>query len=170
MTMKKFGAVLLAAVLMLCMAACGAKKDMQVFDYINQLSINSTVEDINAVVGFAGVADADNENHYVWQITEETSLVADMYSDTCNLRVETSDELLKSSKVSFDRYDEIDSALDSGESMTYEEMAEVLGDAGYMVEKGDFSTSYRWVAADGGYLRAIFSASNGKCTMISGWF
>ena len=39
-----------------------------------------------------------------------------------------------------------------------------------MIEKNSTTTVYEWVNNEGGFLKATFSNSNGRCTLVSGRF
>lgn len=146
------------------------KDATKVVDYIEKLDNNSTLEDVNKLVGFDGVVDSKNEKKYVWNITDTSSLTATFVNKGyTSLEIEIEDDLLKNSNVDFSKYKEISSALKNGETVTYDAFKEKVGGVdGTPVAKTSISTSYRWVNEKGGYLRATFNNKTKKCTFVSG--
>lgn len=146
------------------------KKSTKVIEYISKLDNNSTLEDINKLIGFDGVVDSDNNKKYVWDITETSSLTATFSNKGyTSIEIDIEDELLKNDKVDFSKYEEISSALKNGDTVTYDDFKEKVGGVdGTPVTKSYISTSYKWVNKKGGYLKASFNNKTKKCTFVSG--
>ncbi len=73
-------------------------------------------------------------------------------------------------KADFSRYDEIKKALNSKESLTYDDFVEMVGGVqGFLEKKTKSSRQYEWVNEDGGYLSGYFNLDK-KCTMLTGRF
>ena len=149
-----------------------AKKDTKVFEYIEKLDLDNSVDEITEMIGLEPkVEEESSYNKYTWTITDYTSLIALEQSSgsVYNIKVETSNDIMKNKKVDFSKYDEIQAALKSGNSLTYDEFVEKVGNVqGYLIEKSSISTAYKWVSDEGAYLRATFNNTSKKCTFVSG--
>lgn len=158
---------------------CGSSKKASVktngkcnvFECMDLVSVDSSVEDINKIIGVEGHLQEGSDIIYVWDLSDETSIEGLMTNGKITrFDAEFPHELVKSKKADFSKFDEIKSALKTKESLTYDEFAKKVGDEGTVSTKTSSSVSYIWVNADGGYLTASFSASSGKCTIASGRF
>lgn len=144
------------------------KKDLAVFDYMDKISPENTVEEINNIIGSEGELVDEKYNGYSWKITDETTLEAKYYSSkTATLKVKIDDDLLKDDKTDLSCAKDLKSQINSTNGIKYEDFVSKIGSKGYIVEKNSSSTTYRWVNSKGGYLKATFSNSSGKCTFFS---
>lgn len=151
------------------------KGNCDVFECIQKVESDNTLEDINNLVGFEGEKGSEGSGWttYNWEITEDTSLSVTFYesSSTCGAKIEFDNDLIKNKKVDFSKYDEVKSALQNGETVTYDDLKEKFGGVdGTLVETSSVSKSYKWVNSEGGYLTANVSGQNQRCTMIMGRF
>lgn len=175
-------AAALCAALTMGLSACGAAApEAKVVDYMKQITLENNVSDINAIIGADGVKESkDSYDKYVWTIGEDATISALVDPDgsvtgeagtVYNLKADFDDKLIANGGVKFDRYDEIDAALDTDESLTYEQFVEIIGGVeGTLVERSTSSVKYLWADNDGGYIGATFSLDYGICTFVSGWF
>lgn len=188
--MKKFSIILLSVLCLIGLTGCAIKKedtksinsnlveeekteDSKVLKYIKEIEITSTVEEMNKIIGFEGELVTDSSyKKYTWKISDESSLSAIVYSSgISNISIEFGKDLIKNNKVDFSKYDEISSSIKKGDTITYAQFKEKVGGIeGTLIEKSSVSNSYKWVNRDGGYLKATFSTSSGKCTFVSGMF
>lgn len=151
------------------------KGNCDVFECIQKIETDNTLEEVNNLVGFDG--EKTNEGNgwitYDWEITEDSTLSVTFYesSSTCNVEIEFDDDLIKNKKVDFSKYEEVKSALQKGETLTYDDLKEKFGGVdGTLIEKSTGSNRYKWVNSQGGYLNVSFSNQTKKCTMIMGRF
>lgn len=190
---SKFGLLVLILCLVFVLSGCGAKKDssdndsesnnesssqesnssakedLKVFDYMDKIEPENTVEEINAIVGSEGELVDEQYNKYSWKITEDTTLTATYYSSkTATITIAIDDDLLEDDNTDLSSASDLKSEINSENGITYDDFVSKFGTDGYIVEKSSLSTSYRWVNSDGGYIKASFSKSSGKCTFFSG--
>lgn len=177
--MKKKIVLSFAALLLLVgVTGCDKKSSVKtngkcnVFECMDLVNIGDSVEDVNATIGLDGELLNGTENTYVWHLSEDTSLEVLLSSDSKVNRVDISfpDDTIKSKKVDFSKFDEIKKALSSKESITLDEFNKKVNGEGTLITKSSYSTSYRWINSDGGYLTASFNTSSGKCTIATGRF
>lgn len=181
--------VILCLVLgMVSLAGCGTKQESQnneaenkvpeeiskAFEYIKEIELTSKVEDINEKVGVEATEEKeDKDTIYTWKLSDNVSLVATIKEEgeIYSLAVEVKEDYLKNANVDFSKYSEISSVLKEGDTITYDQVKEKLGGTeGNMIEKNSTTTVYEWVNNEGGFLKATFSNSNGRCTLVSGRF
>lgn len=145
------------------------EEDLKVFDYMDKIEPENTVEEINAIVGSEGELIDEKYNKYSWKITENTTLTATYYSSkTATITVDIDDDLLENDKTDLSSAADLRSEINSENGVTYDDFVSKFGTNGYVVEKSSLSTAYRWVNSDGGYIKATFSKSSGKCTFFNG--
>lgn len=148
-------------------------KDAVVFDYINKIKGTETLEEVNQMIGSEGEKGSEGKGWttYEWKISDDTKFSATFYetSKTCEAKITFKDDLIKNDKVDFSKYNEIKSALNKSETVTYDQVKEKFGGVdGTLTSSGSSSKTYRWVNSKGGYLSASFSTNSGKCTFIMG--
>ncbi|MBQ9019172.1 MAG: hypothetical protein IJ097_02530 [Bacilli bacterium] len=186
--MKKFKLIALALVSVLLLTGCNlipskttttttkeakpAKGNCVVFDCIKQLDTKADLETVTKVMGFEGekINEGNGYTTYKWVIDSDKNeaLQAAFYSTSTSISITFSDEDIKNSKVDFSKYDEIKSALNNREKLTYDDIKSKFNAEGTLIEKTSFSTKYRWVNEKGGYLNATFGNTTGACSMIIG--
>lgn len=145
------------------------KEDLKVFEYMDKIKPENTVEEINSIIGSDGELVDEKYNKYTWKITDDTTLTATYYSaKTATITIDIDDDLLKDDKTDLSDSSNLKSEINSANGVKYEDMVSKFGTNGYMVEKRSSGTSYMWVNKDGGYIKANFSNDSGKCTSFFG--
>ena len=146
-----------------------SKEDLKVFEYMDKIKPENTVEEINSIIGSDGELVDEKYNKYTWKITDDTTLTATYYSaKTATITIDIYDDLLKDDKTDLSDSSNLKSEINSANGVKYEDMVSKFGTNGYMVEKRSSGTSYMWVNKDGGYIKANFSNGSGKCTSFFG--
>ena len=146
-----------------------SKEDLKVFEYMDKIKPENTVEEINSIIGSDGELVDEKYNKYTWKITDDTTLTATYYSSkTATITIDIDDDLLKDDKTDLSDSSNLKSEINSANGVKYEDMVSKFGTNGYMVEKRSSGTSYMWVNKDGGYIKANFSNDSGKCTSFFG--
>ena len=146
-----------------------SKEDLKVFEYMDKIKPENTVEEINSIIGSDGELVDEKYNKYTWKITDDTTLTATYYSaKTATITIDIDDDLLKDDKTDFSDSSNLKSEINSANGVKYEDMVSKFGTNGYMVEKRSSGTSYMWVNKDGGYIKANFLNGSGKCTSFFG--
>lgn len=146
-----------------------SKEDLKVFEYMDKIKPENTVEEINSIIGSDGELVDEKYNKYTWKITDDTTLTATYYSSkTATITIDIDDDLLKDDKTDLSDSSNLKSEINSANGVKYEDMVSKFGTNGYMVEKRSSGTSYMWVNKDGGYIKANFSNGSGKCTSFFG--
>lgn len=146
-----------------------SKEYLKVFEYMDKIKPENTVEEINSIIGSDGELVDEKYNKYTWKITDDTTLTATYYSaKTATITIDIDDDLLKDDKTDLSDSSNLKSEINSANGVKYEDMVSKFGTNGYMVEKRSSGTSYMWVNKDGGYIKANFSNGSGKCTSFFG--
>lgn len=146
-----------------------SKEDLKVFEYMDKIKPENTVEEINSIIGSDGELVDEKYNKYTWKITDDTTLTATYYSaKTATITIDIDDDLLKDDKTDLSDSSNLKSEINSANGVKYEDMVSKFGTNGYMVEKRSSGTSYMWINKDGGYIKANFSNGSGKCTSFFG--
>lgn len=146
-----------------------SKEDLKVFEYMDKIKPENTVEEINSIIGSDDELVDEKYNKYTWKITDDTTLTATYYSaKTATITIDIDDDLLKDDKTDLSDSSNLKSEINSANGVKYEDMVSKFGTNGYMVEKRSSGTSYMWVNKDGGYIKANFSNGSGKCTSFFG--
>lgn len=189
-TISKIGLLALILCLVFSLSGCGSKdndsnkdsksnssenstesnkEDLKVFEYMDKIKPENTVEEINSIIGSDGELVDEKYNKYTWKITDDTTLTATYYSaKTATITIDIDDDLLKDDKTDLSDSSNLKSEINSANGVKYEDMVSKFGTNGYMVEKRSSGTSYMWVNKDGGYIKANFSNDSGKCTSFFG--
>ena len=136
---------------------------------IKKLSPENTVEDINKVIGFEGKLTDEKNKIYVWKIASDEKITASYYSsDKATIEASYNKDEIKNDKVDFSKYEEIQSALKSSTSLTYDEFCSKVNAQGILYKISSYSNQYVWVNKNGEYLTGTFSKSTNKCTFVIG--
>ena len=136
---------------------------------IKKLKPENSVEDINKVIGFEGELTDEKYNIYTWKFTDTEKLTATYYSsDKATIEASYDKDELKNNKIDFSKYDEIQSALKSGSSLTYDEFCKKVNGNGVLYYISSYNNKYVWVNKNGEYLTGSFSTSTNKCTFVVG--
>lgn len=159
-----------------------SKGKCDVFECIERLDANNTLEEINEVIGFEGELTSDEEKYkvYTWELTEDTSIKVQFTYIVSAITNETTTRATISANfpgkmipktADFSKWNEIKTKLDNKESLTYDEFVKLVGGTeGKMKQKTQDSVSYTWYNAENGYLTATFDIETKKCTMATGRF
>lgn len=148
------------------------KGNHDVFECIKLINPKNSVEEINEIIGFEGKCTNEENKVYVWELTEDTNVEV-QYSKSNEGKIEISfpSKLIANDKVDFSRFSEIKKALNTKESLTYDQFVELVGGVeGTLKSKNSSSLKYEWDNTEGGYLFATFSVRTGKCTFTTGRF
>lgn len=148
------------------------KGNHDVFECIKLINPKNSVEEINEIIGFEGKCTNEENKVYVWELTEDTNVEV-QYSKSNEGKIEISfpSKLIANDKVDFSRFSEIKKALNTKESLTYDQFVELVGGVeGTLKSKNSSSLKYEWDNTEGGYLFATFSVQTGKCTFTTGRF
>ena len=135
---------------------------------IKQIKTESTVEEINQIIGFNGELVDERYDEYYWKISETSGISVTYYSGTTgNIKVDVEQDTLRDSRVNLSQMQTIKDKINDG--LTYEQVKSYVGNVdGILIEKSSYSLNYIWVNANGGYMDAYFSVSDGYCTIMSG--
>ena len=145
------------------------KGNCAALECIKKLKPENTVEEINAVIGFEGKLSDEKNKIYVWEIASDEKITASYYSsDKATIEASYNKDELKNDKVDFSKYDEIQTALKSGSSLTYDEFCSKVNDQGHLYKISTYSNQYVWVNKNAEYLTGTFSTSTNKCTFVIG--
>jgi hypothetical protein len=145
------------------------KGNCRALDCVKKLKPENTVEEINKVIGFEGKLTDEKYNTYTWEIATDEKITATYYSSNKATIDATYDrEELKDKNVTFSKYDEIQTALKSNTSLTYDEFCKKVNSKGYLYSVSSYSKKYVWVNKNGEYLTGTFSTSSNKCTFVIG--
>ena len=145
------------------------KGKCEALECIKKLKSENTVEDINKVIGFEGTLTDEKNKIYKWEIAENETITASYYSSTkATIDASYDKEALKNKKITFAKYDEIQSALKNGSSLTYDEFCKKVNGKGTLYSVSSYSKKYVWVNKNGEYLTGTFSTSTNKCTFVIG--
>ena len=112
------------------------KEDLKVFEYMDKIKPENTVEEINSIIGSDGELVDEKYNKYTWKITDDTTLTATYYSaKTATITIDIDDDLLKDDKTDLSDSSNLKSEINSANGVKYEDMVSKFGTNGYMVEK-----------------------------------
>lgn len=156
-------------------AKCG-----DVFQCIEKLDPESSLEEMNRVVGSDAelASEKDNTKVYKWTLADDTTIEArfETYehenSDNTRTFVTFSIEYpenLASHDADLSRWPEIKEKMGEADGVTYDQFVEMVGGVdGTIEEKSQGSKKFYWFNQNGGYLSASFDNDSGKCTFASG--
>ena len=148
------------------------KGNQDIFETINLLQPENTIEEVDEIIGFEGECTNEENKEYKWQISDNTSAKV-QYTEDNDAIIEISfpGKSIANENVDFSKFDEIKEAMQTSDSMTYEQIVEKLGGVqGTLKYKSKDTVKYEWDRPDGGYLICTFKLSNMKCTYASGKF
>lgn len=149
-----------------------AKGNCNALDCIKKLDTKDDLAKVNKVMGFEGelLREGSGYTTYKWVIDEDKdeSIEATFYTSSTTITANIKDDAIKNAKVDFSKYNEIKTAMNNRETVTYDDVKAKFGADGVLVEKSSTSNKYRWVNSEGRYLNANFSVTSGACTMIIG--
>lgn len=149
-------------------AAAEAEPNHEAEKYFESIEVSNTIEEINGIIGFEAEKNEYKEE-YKWKFEDETSIVANMTAGDMTLGLNFKKEAYANDKVDLSCYYDIEEALESGTSFTYEEIVEkVGGEAGILAGKTSTSKRYSWVDKHHVVFSATFSDNlEGRCSIIS---
>lgn len=145
-----------------------SKGNCSVFDCIQKITVEDSVNDINEIIGIQGEKLAEDDNTYYWELSDTTGIEVTYNSyNKGTVKAVYDKEMLENKKVDFSRYDSLQKRVNEG--IDYRDFISYLGNVdGTIIEKNSVTTKYSWVDKEGRYLNATFSNSSGKCTFILG--
>lgn len=145
------------------------KGNCRALECIKKIKPENTPEEINKVIGFEGKLTDEKNKIYTWEISKDEKVTASYYSsDKATIDASYDKEELKDKKITFDKYDDIQSALKTGTSLTYDEFCKKVNGKGVLYSVSTYSKKYVWVNKNGEYLTGTFSTSTNKCTFVIG--
>ena len=145
------------------------KGNCEALECVKKLKPENTVDEINKVIGFEGKITDEKNKIYSWEITSDEKVTASYYSsDKATIEATYNKDEIKNSKVDFSKYDEIQTALKSGSSLTYDEFCKKVNAEGVLYSISTYSKKYVWVNKNGEYLTGTFSTTTNKCTFVIG--
>ena len=146
-----------------------SKGNYDVFESIKKININSSIEEINKLIGFNGTEKANKT--YIWQLSPNTSIEVIYYEGIDNVSVKANfkDDMIINAKVDFSKVNEMKTKLNTEQGLTYKDVVNLLGDEGILKEKTSTVNTYKWVNEKGN-LTASFSTVSGKCISYNGMF
>lgn len=143
-----------------------------VFECIKKIKTTDNLETVTKIMGFEGklINEGTNYKTYKWPINNDKNEAVEVvfYTNGSSISIAFSDEDIKSSKVDFSKYEEIKTALNNKDKLTYKDIKTKFKAEGTLIEKSTTSNRYRWVNEKGRYINATFNNSSGACTMIFG--
>lgn len=149
-----------------------AKGNCNVFECIKKINLTDDLDKVTKVMGFEGnlLNEGSTYKTYKWVINHDKNEAVQVAfnANSTVISITFSDEDIKNPKVDFSKYEEIKTALNNKEKLTYTDIKTKLKADGTLIEKSTLSTRYRWVNENGRYINATFSNSTGACTMIFG--
>lgn len=180
---KKILIGLLSLVLVFSVTGCLPKKNVsgnndlkkqikgncRALDCIKKIKPENTVEEINKIIGFEGTLTDEKYNIYTWEIASDEKITASYYSSNkATIEASYDNDEIKNNKIDFSKYDEIQTALKNGSSLTYDEFCKKVNGKGILYSVSDYSNKYVWVNKNGEYLTGTFNKSSNKCTFVVG--
>ena len=181
---KKFLIGLLSLVVLFALTGCTSKSGIKngnntvkkqikgncdALDCMKKLKPENTVEEINNIIGFEGTVKDEKNNIYTWEIASDEKITASYYSsDKATIDASYDTNRLKDNKITFEKYDENQTSLKSGSSLTYDEFCNKVNGKGHLYSISSYSKKYVWVNKNGEYLTGTFSTTTNKCTFIIG--
>ena len=174
--MKKFlASIFCCGMIFFLVTGCGkgsaGKND--VFKYMEQLSANNSIEEMNKIIGSEGNLKKETDSYkiYSWDLGDDISISVQVSSSDKKTITASIPKKLFKKNADFSKWSEIKSKLNTKDSLTYDEFVKLVGGVeGVITQKSDDSVTYEWVNADGGYLNAYFDIDTNKCTMATGRF
>ena len=144
------------------------KGNCHAVECIKKINVESTVADINKIIGFDGELTDEKYNIYYWEISEDEGIKVAYYGgNKGTITADFDRDTIANSKVNFSRYSELQPRIKEG--ISYNDFKSYVGNVdGTITEKSSISTKYTWVSSDGSYLTASFSNSSNQCTFASG--
>ena len=183
---KLFAGVICLMIMVTLTVGCGgtsgskSKGKCEVFECVEKINTEGTIDDINKLIGFDGKVTSQSEagssyswKLYRWDLTEDDAIEV-RYNDSLNtISVEAiySRDSLKNKKVNFSNVKTEMKAINSKDGLKFEDVKKIVGGVdGNLVKKDSTTLTYTWYNAEGGSFTARFSTSSGKCTSYNGVF
>lgn len=179
---KKILNILLVVGLTVAITGCGnkeqssskSKENCDVFECLEKLNPNNTLEEMNNIIGFEGTLQSETDDYkiYNWSLTDETSITSQFMLKTGHATITTDyPSSMVPKTADFSKWDEIKSKLKNKETISYDEFVKLVGGVqGTLDQKTISSVTYVWNNSEGGYLNARFNAETGNCILATGRF
>ncbi|MBO5138525.1 MAG: hypothetical protein J6B89_02680 [Bacilli bacterium] len=145
------------------------KAKCSAIECIKKINVETTVEEVNKIIGVDGVLTDEKYNFYEYDLGNDEKITLKFYSSQKPTIIADFDkDDIADKKVDLSKLTELKSKVRSG--ITYDEFKAELGNTdGVLIEKSDSSNRYMWVSKKGGYVKATFRTSDNKCTFFSGY-
>ena len=141
----------------------------KIFDCINQIEPENTVDQINEIIGFKGDLIDKKYKIYNWSLSDKESIQIAYYSsDKSQIKIKYNRKDLADKKVNFSKHEQIKENLKKGVKITYDDLKKYFKTNGTMVAKSSMSKKYAWVSENGSYLIATINTNNNRCTLLTG--
>ena len=145
------------------------KANCKVFDCLNKIEPENTVDEINEIIGFDGDVTDEKYKIYNWQLNETDSIQVAYYSsDKSQIKIKYDKEKIKNKKVDFSNYEKIKEDLKKGVKYTYNDLTKKFKTKGKLTGKSSISKKYTWVSDNGSYLTATISNNDNRCISLIG--
>lgn len=181
---KKLLNLLVIAGLTIAVTGCGnkteapakqkSKGNCDVFECIQKLESDKSLEEMNDIIGFEGTLQSETDDYkvYNWSLTDDTSITSQFMLKSGNATITANyPSSMVPKKADFSKWDEIKTKLKNKETISYDEFVKLVGGVqGTMDKKTSSSITYVWNNSDGGFLSAYFDTKTGNCTMATGRF
>lgn len=174
--MKKKITIVITIIIIGLLAGCNSnnekikiKTNCKIFDCLNKIKPENTIEEINKIIGFDGELTDEKYKIYNWQLNEKESIQVAYYSsDKAQIKIKYDKDDLKDKKVDFSKYEKIRDNLKKGVKYTYEDLVKEFKTKGKLTAKSSITKKYTWVSENGSYLTATISNENNRCTALIG--
>lgn len=148
-----------------------SKGNCDVFECLDKIDTNATLEDVNKVIGFEGTSESSGNGweKYEWKLNDDDIVTVTFYKESgkTDIEIEFDEKEKRNSKINLLNSEELSKAIKAGETVTYEDFKKKLGGNGVQFFKDSSSVKYKWIDKDAGTLTASFN-SDGKCTIMYG--
>lgn len=138
-----------------------------IVECMKKISASSTMEEINAIIGFESATDAMIGSDPIWKFDSKNWISFKTSSNNdITIQATIDKSSIQDENVKLPTSKELQELLNNG-SFTYEELVEMLGGDGTLTSISKGSLSYTWVDKNGQRLGATFNNESGKCTVAS---
>lgn len=168
--------ILLILILSFFIVGCDSKEEIlnknancKLFDCINKIEPENTVDEINDIVGFKGENTDKKYKIYNWKISDTESIQVAYYSsEKSQIKLKYNKKDLINTKVNFSKYEKLKEDLKKGVKITYSDLTKLFKSNGTLTGKSSMTKKYTWVSKNGSYLTATIDNTNERCTNLSG--
>lgn len=141
----------------------------EVFDCINKIEPENSVEEINEIMGFNGVVTDEKYKIYYWELSDDDGIQVAYYSsDKSQIKLKYDRDVLENKKVNLTKLEELKEDLKKGVKITYDDLTKYFKTNGTLVGKSSIYKKYTWVDEDGNYSTATIDNKTNRCTLLTG--